>query len=343
MKSKCTKFIVAYLFSISAQATAGTVAVFNPVLSNGDSGLNANGGFSNQAVAKQIFENNLYPAAFTNLGSGDTYYFIDDGADSVDEFNVKSGKYVGNWSLRRTADDSQKKIAELSASNMRDQSDEYDLMMGTQNPKILGCLWDYPLRYGDINGDGQTELVLLLGKGEIDERTDDTRLDFLVFSLQSHTVIFSARLDREDIGESLTEYDPNYKQKSGYTQFPQILDIGGYGATAAVRYYAKLYFGDFDGNDKPDIIAWRKRYISRDIGDSVQGYKLADQLLTHYELDNGAYKAQLTDEATIKGWLAAKNLTWQQGYPQTSECAGQTGKPIPEMVDPLLNDPDVLK
>ncbi|HEX6549060.1 MAG TPA: hypothetical protein VF117_00115, partial [Gammaproteobacteria bacterium] len=62
-----------------------------------------------------------------------------------------------------------------------------------------------------------------------------------------------------------------------------------------------------------------------------------------YSLENGVYTKQSTDQAAIKGWLAAKSLTWQKGYPQTSECAGQTGQPIPEMVDPLLNDPDVLK
>lgn len=280
--------------------------------------------------------------AFTNLGSGDIYYSF--GRDmKIRSFNLAVKSDFGNWSLIRTDDDSQQKIAQLSASNDRDQTGEYDFVMGTENPQSLGCLWDYPLRYGDVHGDGQTELVLLPGEGEFDARTDDTRLDFLIFSLQSHAVIFSIRLAREDIGESIAEYDPNYKQKSDYAQFPQILDIGGYGTAAAVRYYAKLYFDDFNGDGKPDIIAWRKRYVSRNISDSVKGYKLADELLTYYELNNGVYKAQTTDETTIKGWLAAKSLTWQKGYPQTSECAGQTGQPIPEMVDPLLNDPDVLK
>lgn len=280
---------------------------------------------------------------FTNLGSGNVYYSL--GQDmKIRSFNIATKLDLGNWPLTRTADDSQQKIAKLSAANERDQAGtENNLQMGTENTQTLGCLWDYPLRYGDINGDGQTELVLLPGKNNPGEGAD-SRLDFLVFSLQSHSVIFSIRLAREAIGGTIAEYDPNYKQKSDYDQFPQFIDADGYSETdAAMRYYAKLYFGDLNGNGKPDIIAWRKRYDSRSVGDTVQGYKLTAQLLTHYELDTGVYKAQATDEATIKGWLAAKGLTWQKGYPQTSECAGQTGKPIPEMVDPLLNDPDVLK
>ena len=47
-------------------------------------------------------------------------------------------------------------------------------------------------------------------------------------------------------------------------------------------------------------------------------------------------------QQNVNGWLAAKQLSWQQGFPSRSECPGQEGQLIPELHDPLLNDPDVL-
>jgi hypothetical protein len=49
-------------------------------------------------------------------------------------------------------------------------------------------------------------------------------------------------------------------------------------------------------------------------------------------------------EQPVKGWLTSNNLTWwKKGYPSKSECAGQEGQFIPEMHDPLLNDPEVMQ
>ncbi len=287
---------------------------------------------------------NEYPVAYVNLPDSQESYLLRSGI-SMYELNLSTKMYLGGWDLKRTIDDSQAKIADLSRNNGRDQAGtEYDMQIGSENTQALGCLWDYPLRYGDVTGDGKTELVILPGRGEA-YGGSNARLDFVLFSPQSHLVMFSARLVRESAGESLEKYDPDYKtRRPDWESLPQITGADGDSEDdAGMRYYAKLYFGDFDGNGKQDIIAWRKRYDSRTISDSVQGYKLTAQLLTHYEFVDGAYKAQTTDEATIKGWLAAKSLTWQKGYPSTSECASNAGKPIPETVDPLLNDPDVLQ
>ena len=78
------------------------------------------------------------------------------------------------------------------------------------------------------------------------------------------------------------------------------------------------------------------------IRETKKGFAKKDELLVHYALVDGEYKKQSTSATTIKGWLAARQLTWQKGFPSKSECPGAEGKLIPELHDPLLNDLDVL-
>jgi hypothetical protein len=105
----------------------------------------------------------------------------------------------------------------------------------------------------------------------------------------------------------------------------------------------KLFFGDFDNDAVFDIVVWRKHFRSRNLNDPVPGFQRDEELFVHYKLDAGEYKKQPTETSTIRGWLASKNLTWQKGYPNNSECANQTTTLIPEFHDPLLNDPEVLQ
>lgn len=84
-------------------------------------------------------------------------------------------------------------------------------------------------------------------------------------------------------------------------------------------------------------------YRSNLIKEPVAGFTKLSDVYVHYKLTDGEYKKQTTEQRVIKGWLDAKNLTWQKGYPSKSECPGKEGQLIPEMHDPLLNDPDVLK
>ena len=104
-----------------------------------------------------------------------------------------------------------------------------------------------------------------------------------------------------------------------------------------------MYIDDFNGDEREDIIVWRKRYVSNNIENPVIGFHLDKQVFNHYGLVDGQYILQDTPEATIRSWLATNNLTWQSGFPSHSECPGQEGQLIPEMHDPLLNDPDVLQ
>ena len=225
-----------------------------------------------------------------------------------------------------------------------DFDNDYDLY--TDN-NYIGCYNKTPLRYGDIDQNTSRELVLFLNN------------DLVIFSPENQKIIFSSQLHTQDeltpnqvrIGfPELEDTAPQYisekglKGKSRNARFP------------AIRSFSKIFLDDFNNDGKKDIIVWRKLYESRLRTDPILGFKLEGELLVHYQLENGEYQLQTAtppvdgefewdeaQQAEIQGWLTAKNLTWQSGFPSKSECAGQEGQLIPKMHDPLLNDPDVLK
>jgi hypothetical protein len=206
--------------------------------------------------------------------------------------------------------------------------------------RLYGCFVKHPLRYGDINGDGQVELALWLTES------------FLVFSPQSKKTIFGVNYFFEDIMDAEFQLTFAERHKRELAEMgakaPQIFAESGADILAdrvvpAVRSVAKVFFGEFDNDNKHDIIMWRKLYGSRTVGDSVKGYEKQGDVLIHYSFENGIYKKQTTESADVKAWLTSKNLTWSKGYPNKSECAGETNQLIPEMHDPLLNDSEVLQ
>lgn len=216
----------------------------------------------------------------------------------------------------------------------------------------IACMVKNPLRYGDLEGDGEKELILILGN------------ELIVFSPTYGGTVFSMLIDGSDWwpwgNESLID---GYKgDHSG--QEPPISDqYHGYSHNWAdwsyegqfepgIRAYSKLYTGDFDDDGNPDIIKWEKVYKSNKLTESPPWTKVRNTLI-HYERDitaqkiteagvTGEYLPQITPDVLIEGWLRANDLTWQKGFPSLSECEGQEGQLIPEMHDPLLNDEDVL-
>ncbi len=290
---------------------------------------------------KLIYKTKRVPTAITNTGAGDSYYFIKSDGKSLYYIDLTTNQLLGNWPLERTADDSTNEVRDLyKLTTTQEQSFDYKFHMSS-NPQGLGCLAQHPLRYGDLNLDGQQELVLLTGS-DSEPGFSDRHLDFSVFSSQSHTVVFSARLAREDIGEPLSSDFASQPEGGKYPQIGSIFDARSPGH-AAMRTYAKLFFGDFDADNQLDILVWRKRYQSRLKNDPLQGFELKKDLLEHYEFNAGDYKKQPTDQITVKNWLTTHNQTWKKGYPNNSECANQQNQLIPEMHDARLNDPDVLQ
>ena len=260
----------------------------------------------------------------------------------------KEGRIVlENWPLTRWE-------YHLSYIERIDRLNEYSVndigyVSGIKNP--LGCLEDTPLKYGDVHNNGSNVLVLTLGN------------DLIIFSPQYERIVFSASLDLFDwMSENETRYlyedeQGNYEKPDGEPQFASAIfntrrlhreNIVGY------RGYAKVYEGDFDKDGSVDLLVWQKVYESKLESDNLRGFDKIRNGFYHFERDldaqaetdagiTGEYLPQDTDEADIKTWLADNDLTWSQGYPSVSECPGEEGQLIPEMHDPLLNDPEVLQ
>jgi hypothetical protein len=263
--------------------------------------------------------------------------------------NISTQQYLGNWPLTRwpsqiIAPEQQKTY---DTFHMDFPPATYQLGMLTDNKRI-GCYADTPLRYGDIEGDGKNEMVLFL---------DD---DMVVFSPEYQRIVFAQSLDAGDWVDAAYTSGA-YEERNVGTTHPRTVQylssLAFYNDALYIpgtRVYSKLYLGDFDKDDNPDVVVWIKAYRSKLKSDPVPGFDAVRQNWYHFERDlktqeessqgiTGEYLPQETDENTIKTWLTENNLTWQKGYPDKSECAGEEGKPILEMSDPLLNDPEVLQ
>lgn len=265
---------------------------------------------------------------------------------SVALFDTGSSKNIGAWPLTPWAYDQQ-------PLEILERASHWDVIpvsfvTGTQYP--VGCYGDYPLNYGDLDNDKANELIIFMGN------------TMVVFSPQYGHNIFSTWLSLDDwfhsedgnvyfegeYGENLKKpEDPQFESRLVHRRGRQEDHAPGY------RGYSKIYVGDFDKDNNLDILVWRKIYISKLENDTQRGFTLLRNEWAHFERDLAAQKAlstgitgeylpQNTAPATIQNWLSTANLTWQKGFPSQSECAGEEGKLIPEMHDPLLNDADVL-
>jgi len=198
-----------------------------------------------------------------------------------------------------------------------------------QQPPVMGCYSEAPLRYGDMDEDGKNEVVLFLGH-------KDEVLDLVLFSPEHEAIEFSARLILSDA----TDFDYGERFKHQYATNHYMNKT----ARPGKHIFAKVFIGEFDGDeDKKDILVWRKHYRSLPKSSSKKGFELVRDHYQFYTQADKGYKLQISLETQIQQWLSENNLTWQKGFPSKSECEGQEGEFIPEMHDPLLNDPDVLK
>lgn len=196
-----------------------------------------------------------------------------------------------------------------------------------------GCLKKIPLRYGDVNDNSNKEIVVIVGAS------------IIFFSPEQEKIIFSYHYEmNDDLTAEATEgsFPPPYKDNAPQFFASSGTDVLVMTQLPAQKSYSKIYVGDFDADQNPDILLWRKLYRSNLRNNPETGYHLLAEGGFHYELINGEYALQETLSETALGWLTSAELTWQKGFPSKSECEGEEGQLIPEMHDPFLNDPDVL-
>ncbi|MBQ0780221.1 MAG: hypothetical protein KBT79_05385 [Thalassolituus oleivorans] len=279
--------------------------------------------------------------SFLNMAETNDWYRLYEGPYIVG-VDISQFKLLGSWPIARWAHLNRPELVMQGLMKAKPRTTWHDHIEYTSHRPFSGCLNKTPLRYGDIEEDGEKELILLLN-GE-----------FIIFSPLNGRTVFSNFYQADDWFR-----DPNWKKEplvsevdgKFYQYQSEHMILNGI-STPAYRYYSKLFVGDFDEDGNPDIVLWAKTYVSNE-KDGNEGFTLLRSELKHYERDlmaqkmteagvTGEYLPQITTDVVIESWMRAENLTWSNGFPSKSECAGEEGKLIPEMHDPLLNDPDVL-
>jgi hypothetical protein len=272
---------------------------------------------------------NEYIVAFQDRGD---YVFGLSNTSRLLKVNSSDRVLLGSWPLRRWEGELTPEINQIyflgDIPERYGGENWFNYSQGDPRNSV-GCLNAHPLQYGDLDSDGSPELVLMLGEEELQR-------DFIVFSPQLGEVVFSMRYALQDYIRT-----PQRQRKEGVHQYQSLnnMIIGLPGQ----RIYAKAYIGHFSSPEARDILVWRKRYETQLVGAEQEGFFLSGQMFNHYVRVDGRYVLQDSAEATIRSWLSNNNLTWQKGFPSKSECPGEEGQLIPEMHDPLLNDPDVLQ
>lgn len=286
-------------------------------------------------VWEKIYLSNRYPDALLKF-TEDEYYYLSSNNIYKYKFSLNN---IGHWPLTLWPHESiEKEVLDRFELVNRSYKSRFSLHSDTP----LGCLNTAPLRYGDIEDDNKNELVLFIGN------------DLMVFSPEYQKTVFGVKLridDWFDEAETARYFELN-TYEAGRAVKPQYQSATNVDYTESIpghRGYGKLYTGDFNQNGKSDIVVWRKLYLSNMTDNPQKGFTKVKDNFYHFERDlttqtlTGEYLLQETTADQIQAWLTTNNLTWQKGYPSTSECPGQESQLIPEMHDPLLNDPEVLQ
>ncbi len=286
-------------------------------------------------LENELFDLGLDVSITNFLKSSGVAYLLSE--NSLLVLNMGNEEPLSNWSLTRWPHELTEQTEYLYRTESAHNAiikPEYSQFLD-ESRTYFGCLANTPLRYGKINNSGDDELVLTLANM-------GSQGDLIVFSPKYERIVFSLRFAEQDYIDSIESSEYQFVTESDY-----------HAQQPAYRTFGKVFEGDFDGDAHSDLVVWRKGYGSNTKAEDA-GFTLGANVFTHYERDlnaqaeseagvTGEYLPQDTPEEDIQNWLAENNLTWSKGYPSKSECPGEEGQLIPEMHDPLLNEPDVLK
>lgn len=179
----------------------------------------------------------------------------------------------------------------------------------TTNKEIYyGCYPNYPINTADINLDGMNEIMLISSTGHDD------------------------RFIAQTSGALSTE--PEHAEATLYVSFvsatapdPYLLDTElvynkyDYQKFQGKRRYAKLFFGDFDEDEKLDILVWRRYF---DVVPKEEGYgsvnKMSQEAFAHYEEASPSYEKQPISNEEGHALLKEHNWGWFDGFPSKNLC-----------------------
>lgn len=216
-----------------------------------------------------------------------------------------------------------------------------------------GCHIANPIKMADIDLDGLSEIFYVGGFGimQLDKNESEVIKTFkttlAIFNPEkSSSNVFRHELSYENFFDrSASEY---LNKKSSYQVFtPYILEPSGHIVAddyfgkapikPAIRRYSKLFFKDFNKNDKLDILIWQREYISRLKSDPVKGFKLNKVVFQFFEEDDSGFVEKSISDETATQYLAEHDLTWRSGYPNTNLCRHRKSDDDPIIENYVIN------
>ena len=192
-----------------------------------------------------------------------------------------------------------------------------------QGYNAYGCYIGNPFSSADLDRDGKPELFFVGGIGAFgnDEggKTIQTNL-FIYNTVKKIKTLFKVELSYESfmienvgLKSRHQSFTKNYIDKYGQSRSNDI--------HAGIRRYSKLYFKDFDKDDKLDILLWQREYISRLKSDPVEGYKLKNTIFKRFEETPTGFIEKSIDDKTAEKYMKDHGLTWRKGFPNKNHCS----------------------
>ena len=227
-----------------------------------------------------------------------------------------------------------------------------------------GCNVSNPIRTVDLNLDGGSEVIFIGGFGDMRSdmadagvtKTFETTISIYDPS-RTPSRIFYQELSYENYFDGMEKYFPDVK--SDYqTMTPYVLTSSGQTRLVwhedrdaqppiSTRRFSKIYFRDFDKNDKLDILVWQREYISRLKSDPVKGLELSKAIFKLYEESSQGFVEKVITQDVAEKYMEEYGLTWRNGYPDTNYCSRhKTDRPLIEksfderfnITDPVLEN-----
>lgn len=212
--------------------------------------------------------------------------------------------------------------------------------------------WDF---YGCIEDDWIFKAKLFEGKPEavfsvtgVGDKTSNLMLDRITLTayagsggqrmFEKHLLLTNYWIPTEGDLENQTKYAfPSVTEKPEESTFPAA-------GNAGLKQYAKVFFADFNQNDRLDMMVWYRKYRSEKLTESENpGFVFEEERFEHLEENATSTGFDIKDiePEQAYAWLAENNLRWKDGYPSENRCRGKNANlaDIPMMV--RVKDPDI--